>query len=200
MIVFISMIKLAQLLKEAIISNKVVCDKCGWKWNIEDGGKDTYTCHKCGNDNTPIKEAKESNHSFDRDMVVGVAEILRMVDDIDNRDEIADAMMDKFDMEGVNYDVDEFLQMCNLEPLSEAAPMLNRPKVALSSKGVKKTPMPNSEKPKDMGDRIKNATTRLGIMKKQLSLPHTPDSRTKLQRRIIKTQDNLRKLKQNKTS
>ncbi len=125
------MIKLAQLLKEAIISNKVVCDKCGWKWNIEDGGKDTYVCHKCGNDNTPIKEVKEPNHNFDRDMVVGVAEILRMVDDIDNRDYIAGEMMDKFDREDVNYDVDEFLQLCGLNPLEEekttAAPMLNTP-------------------------------------------------------------------------
>jgi DNA-directed RNA polymerase subunit RPC12/RpoP len=110
------MIKLAQLLKEAIISNKVVCDKCGWKWNIEDGGKDTYVCHKCGNDNTPISEGVEPN--FDRDMVVGVAEILRMVDDINNRKQIASKMMAKFDKEGVNYDSDEFLQLSNLNPLN----------------------------------------------------------------------------------
>ena len=34
-------------------SNKIVCNKCGWSWNKEDGGDDLYMCHKCGNDNTP---------------------------------------------------------------------------------------------------------------------------------------------------
>jgi hypothetical protein len=143
-----------------------------------------------------LKEA----HEHDRDMVVGVAEILRMVDDIDNRDDIAETMMDKFDNEGVNYDVDEFLQMCGLSSLEEAAPMLNKPKIPISSKGVKKDLMPASEKPKDNTDRIKNTQTRLGIMRKQLSLPHTSDSRTKLQRRIVKTNQTLAKLKSNKNT
>ena len=35
-------------------------------------------------------------HENDRDMVVGVAEILRMVDDMNNRKEIAEAMLRKF--------------------------------------------------------------------------------------------------------
>jgi hypothetical protein len=196
------MIKLAQLLKEAIISNKVVCDKCGWKWNIEDGGKDTYVCHKCGNDNTPIKEEKEPNHNFDRDMVVGVAEILRMVDDIDNRDDIADEMMDKFDREDVNYDVDEFLQMCGLNPLNEeettAAPMLNKPKIPLSSKGVKKNPIPNREKAKTDTDKIKQQQLRLGIMRQQLKLPKSSQQRTRLQRRIVKANQKLTALKSGK--
>ena len=34
-------------------SNKIVCNKCGWSWNKEDGGDDLYMCHKCGNNNTP---------------------------------------------------------------------------------------------------------------------------------------------------
>jgi hypothetical protein len=45
-------------LNEAIVGNKIVCDNCGWSWNIKDGGDDLYTCHKCGHDNTPIKENK----------------------------------------------------------------------------------------------------------------------------------------------
>ena len=40
-------------------------------------------------------------HANDRDMVVGVAEILRMVDDMNNRKEIADAMLRKFKSEDV---------------------------------------------------------------------------------------------------
>jgi DNA-directed RNA polymerase subunit RPC12/RpoP len=42
-------------LTEKIENGKVFCDKCGWSWNISDGGKDTYVCHKCGHDNS-IKE------------------------------------------------------------------------------------------------------------------------------------------------
>jgi tRNA(Ile2) C34 agmatinyltransferase TiaS len=38
---------------ERIEEDTVICDKCGWSWEISDGGDDTYVCHKCGNDNTP---------------------------------------------------------------------------------------------------------------------------------------------------
>jgi hypothetical protein len=30
----------------------IECEKCGWKWELEDGGKDPYICHKCGFDNS----------------------------------------------------------------------------------------------------------------------------------------------------
>ena len=33
---------------ESVKGKKIVCDNCGWKWNISDGGDDPYTCHKCG--------------------------------------------------------------------------------------------------------------------------------------------------------
>ena len=33
----------------------VLCDNCGWTWEISDAGDDKYTCHKCGHDNTPKK-------------------------------------------------------------------------------------------------------------------------------------------------
>jgi len=39
-------------LKEQITKTKIICDKCGWSWNINDGGKDLYIC-KCGHDNNP---------------------------------------------------------------------------------------------------------------------------------------------------
>jgi hypothetical protein len=38
---------------EIVTDKKVICDNCGWSWNKNEGGKDTYTCHKCGHDNTP---------------------------------------------------------------------------------------------------------------------------------------------------
>jgi predicted DNA-binding protein YlxM (UPF0122 family) len=147
-----------------------------------------------------LKEA----HEHDRDMVVGVAEILRMIDDIDNRDDIADEMMDKFDREDVNYDVDEFLQMCGLSPITEAetpqAPMLNKPKIPLSSKGVKRDPIPDRERAKSNADKIKQQQTRLGIMKQQLRLPKSSQQRTKLQRRIVKANQKLTALKSDKNT
>ena len=67
------------------------------------------------NQNESIKEIEIApGHENDRDMVVGVAEILRMVDDINNRKEIAEAMLIKFKSEGVIHNTDEFLTLCDL--------------------------------------------------------------------------------------
>jgi hypothetical protein len=30
---------------------RIVCDECGWSWNLSDGGDDPYTCHKCWHEN-----------------------------------------------------------------------------------------------------------------------------------------------------
>ena len=218
------MLRLTHLLKEQIVDNKVICDKCGWRWSITDGGDDTYTCHKCGNDNTPINETNisglekrikqiqkvaakenikvEQEHDFDRDMVVGVAEILRMVDDIDNRAEIADRMMDKFDDEDVNYDAGEFMSMSGVGSANEeqtpTAPMLDKPKVPTSSKGTKKAPIQPSTKPKNAGDKIKNLQLRIKIMRDTLKLPKSSQSKTKIQRRIVKANQRLSDLKKEK--
>ncbi len=53
-------------------------------------------------------------HENDRDMVVGVAEILRMVDDMNNRKQIADAMLRKFKAEDVIHNAKEFLTLCGI--------------------------------------------------------------------------------------
>ena len=53
-------------------------------------------------------------HENDRDMVVGVAEILRMVDDMNNRKEIAEAMLRKFKSEDVIHNAGEFLTLCGI--------------------------------------------------------------------------------------
>lgn len=39
------------ILREQTKDKKVVCDKCGWSWDLKDGGDDPYTCHKCGHTN-----------------------------------------------------------------------------------------------------------------------------------------------------
>lgn len=36
---------------ETITDGKVICDECGWSWDLSDGGNDPYICHKCGHDN-----------------------------------------------------------------------------------------------------------------------------------------------------
>ena len=58
-----------------------------------------------------IKEEYDE-HENDRDMVTGVAEILLMIKDKENRKEIADNMVNKFNSENVIFDKDEFLKMC----------------------------------------------------------------------------------------
>lgn len=37
-------------LMESVKDGVVTCDKCGWHWDIVQGGDDPYSCHKCGND------------------------------------------------------------------------------------------------------------------------------------------------------
>ena len=48
-------------LNEAIVGDKIECDKCDWSWNIKDGGNDLFICHKCGHDNTPVSEKKNKD-------------------------------------------------------------------------------------------------------------------------------------------
>ena len=46
-------------ISESIVGKKIVCDNCGWEWEIADGGDDMFTCHKCGSDdNQPIVKNK----------------------------------------------------------------------------------------------------------------------------------------------
>ena len=52
---------ISKSINEEVVGDKIVCDNCGWSWNIEDGGDDLYTCHKCGHDNTPLQEKKSKD-------------------------------------------------------------------------------------------------------------------------------------------
>jgi rubrerythrin len=60
-------------LTEKIEDNKVICDKCGWSWDLKDGGKDPYTCHKCGHNNNLAVNGgiKPSHAKFIEDMNKG---------------------------------------------------------------------------------------------------------------------------------
>jgi len=46
-----------KVINEMVKDGKVICDNCGWSWYIADGGDDTYSCHKCGHDNTPKSQS-----------------------------------------------------------------------------------------------------------------------------------------------
>jgi hypothetical protein len=35
-----------------ITDDKIVCQNCGWSWDVEDGGNDLFVCHKCNSDNS----------------------------------------------------------------------------------------------------------------------------------------------------
>ena len=60
----------------------------------------------------------------DREMVVGVAEIVSMVSDTENRKEIAAKMMKKFDYENVKYNQEEFLKLSGVtESIDELVQM-----------------------------------------------------------------------------
>jgi hypothetical protein len=62
-----------------------------------------------------IKEVEVGQgHENDRDMVVGVAEIIRMVADMNNRKEIVEAMLRKFKAEDVIHNPKEFLTLCGI--------------------------------------------------------------------------------------
>lgn len=43
--------KQKQKIFEMISNGRVICDKCGWSWDLSDGGEDPYLCHKCGKNN-----------------------------------------------------------------------------------------------------------------------------------------------------
>ena len=40
-----------KMIVETIKNDRVICDNCGWSWDLSDGGNDPYICHKCGNNN-----------------------------------------------------------------------------------------------------------------------------------------------------
>ena len=44
---------------EAVVDDRIECDKCDHGWPISTGGADLYICHECDHDNTPIEMIDE---------------------------------------------------------------------------------------------------------------------------------------------
>ena len=48
---------------------KIECRKCGWSWNVADGGNDLYDCHKCGHNNLPSRPDTFGLNAYARELV-----------------------------------------------------------------------------------------------------------------------------------
>jgi hypothetical protein len=63
---------------EIIQENRIECKNCGWGWDMENGGEDPYICHKCGYDNSPLKEKKNKDqfglNQYARELAQGLEE------------------------------------------------------------------------------------------------------------------------------
>jgi hypothetical protein len=46
--------KLIDILKEIV--SRVKCERCKHQWDLKDGGKDPYVCHKCKHKNKKLEE------------------------------------------------------------------------------------------------------------------------------------------------
>lgn len=87
-------------LNESIVGQKIVCDNCGWNWNIADGGDDMFTCHKCGSeDNQPIVKEKKTSDPFG--LKAFTDEIVRLNEEEEQKYKIY------VDMDGVIADFDQ---------------------------------------------------------------------------------------------
>ena len=67
-------------ISKSILGSVIVCEDCGWKWEIKDGGEDPYICHKCGCNNATENKTNMSKQYFQIDneekrIVIGPAMI-----------------------------------------------------------------------------------------------------------------------------
>lgn len=83
---------------EEYTANTVSCDNCNWSWEIEDGGKDVFLCHKCGHDNKPVLGESLSN--------ILEANDGGLFDDVEDSDDVFDIDIDLEDEEGHDLDDD----------------------------------------------------------------------------------------------
>lgn len=71
-----------QLSKLITEERKIVCDNCGWSWELSEGGKDPYTCHKCGHTNHITEQADDNRttailKSIDRNGIMSTLKMFR---------------------------------------------------------------------------------------------------------------------------
>jgi hypothetical protein len=59
----------------------ITCENCKWEWELEDGGKDPYVCHKCGYDNTD--EYDIDNEQDLKEFIQFISEYKQMLNEAD---------------------------------------------------------------------------------------------------------------------
>ena len=97
------MIKLGELL------NEVLQEKSCWKGYIARGTK------KKGDRMVPNCVPLEEDAGQEKEMIQGIAEILRGVKDVDNRKKLAIKQLSQLKSEGINIDEEEFFTMCDID-------------------------------------------------------------------------------------
>ena len=98
------------MIKLADIINEQLQEKSCWKGYIARGTK------KKGNRMVPnCVPLEEVESGQEKEMIQGIAEILRGVKDVDNRKKLAIKQLSQLKSEGINIDEDEFFTMCDID-------------------------------------------------------------------------------------
>ncbi len=98
------------MIKLADIINEQLQEKSCWKGYIARGTK------KKGDRMVPnCVPLEEVEGSQEKEMIQGIAEILRGVKDVDNRKKLAVKQLSQLKSEGINIDEEEFFTMCDID-------------------------------------------------------------------------------------
>ena len=97
------------MIKLGNILNETLQEKSCWKGYIARGTK------KKGDRMVPNCVPLEEEGGHEKEMIEGIAEILRGVKDENNRKELAIAELSKLKSEGINVDEEQFLSMCDID-------------------------------------------------------------------------------------
>lgn len=97
------------MIKLGDILNEQLQEKSCWKGYIARGTK------KKGDRMVPNCVPLEEDAGQEKEMIQGIAEILRGVKDVDNRKKLAIKQLSQLKSEGINIDEEEFLSMCDID-------------------------------------------------------------------------------------
>jgi hypothetical protein len=97
------------VIKLGDILNEQLQEKSCWKGYIARGTK------KKGDRMVPNCVPLEEDAGQEKEMIQGIAEILRGVKDVDNRKKLAIKQLSQLKSEGINIDEEEFFAMCDID-------------------------------------------------------------------------------------
>jgi len=97
------------VIKLGDILNEQLQEKSCWKGYIARGTK------KKGDRMVPNCVPLEEDAGQEKEMIQGIAEILRGVKDVDNRKKLAIKQLSQLKSEGINIDEEEFFTMCDID-------------------------------------------------------------------------------------